>query len=99
MTGLNEKKDTGTKSKEELQRLVDEKEKQKYTVLQNAANGYKYRYKSSNDPNRFLKYLESRVSKWEHLSTRGGSGTTYAKAMLEKTNFLITKLDNEITAC
>ena len=98
MTGLNEKKDTSAKSKEELQKLVAEKEKQKYQILKNAVNSEKYRYKSNGDPARFLKYLENRVSKWEYLSTKGGNGTTYAKFMLEKTNNLITKLDNEITA-
>lgn len=97
MTGLNEAankaKDSGSKSMKELYELRELREKQKFEILKNSANGI-YRYKSKNDPKRFVKYLESNLDKWEYLSTKGGPGTHYAKMMLIKTNMLIGQMQS-----
>ena len=96
MTGLNEKskeKELVSKSQEELRKLREDAEHRRYDVMRAAADGPKVRYASCGNPARFKKYLENRIERWEHLSTRGGHGTHHAKIMLDKTNHLISKYE------
>ena len=91
MTGLNEKKDTSTKTTEERRKYIEEKEKRRQEICLQAMDGPKIRYESTNNPERFLKYLkEYGISKWESLSQKGGNGTHHAKRMLEKTQHLVS---------
>lgn len=91
MTGLNEKKDdTEAKSYSDLikKQIVDE---QKRFEIGNKPITIE-KHKSKYHITRFKDYLISRISKWEHLSTKPGNGNTYAKHMLERTNNLIDSL-------
>lgn len=93
MVGLNEKaKEVVSKSKEELERSRLEKEQRRYQVTEECSNGPKVRYKSKNDPERFVKYLRSRIDKWENLTQKKGNGRTHAVRMLAKTNQIIESL-------
>lgn len=98
MVGLAEgsqKKDISSKTQSQLLELREKGESNRQRILKECANKPKYqREKSKNDPKRFLRYLHSRVHKWESLSEKGGNGTTHAKRMLEKTNSLITIFSN-----
>lgn len=86
MTGLNEKKEVATKSLDERKKHFEDLEKHRQQVTIDSMNGPKIRYESSNNPERFLKYLrEYGIPRWERLSQKGGNGTNYAKRMLEKT--------------
>ena len=94
MTGLNEKKDdTEAKSYSDLikKQIVDE---QKRFEIGNEPITVE-KHVSKYHITRFKDYLISRVSKWEHLSTKLGNGNTYAKYMLERTNNLINCLNND----
>ena len=96
MTGLNEKgkeKEMVSKSQEELRKLREDAENIRYDVMKAAEDGPKVRYASCGNPLRFKKYLENRLERWEHLSTRGGHGTHHAKIMLGKTNHLISRYE------
>lgn len=53
-----------------------------------AMQGEKVRYKSSSDPERFLKFLEHRLTIWEELKDK----TFHGKRMYEKTNELINNI-------
>ena len=91
MTGLNEKKDTSTKTTEERRKYFEEQEKRRQEICLRAMDGPRIRYESSNEPKRFLKYLkEYGIPKWESLSQKGGNGTYHAKRMLEKTQHLVS---------
>lgn len=93
MVGLNERaKEVVSKSKEELERSRQEKEQRRYQVTEECSNGPKVRYKSKNDPERFVKYLRSRIDKWENLTQKKGNGRTHAVRMLAKTNQIIESL-------
>lgn len=93
MVGLNEKaKEVVSKSNEELERSRHEKEQRRYQVTEECSNGPKARYKSTNDPERFVKYLRSRIDKWEDLTQKKGNGRTHAVRMLAKTNEIIESL-------
>lgn len=93
MVGLNERaKEVVSKSKEELERSRLEKEQRRYQVTEECSNGPKVRYKSTNDPERFVKYLRSRIDKWENLTQKKGNGRTHAVRMLAKTNQIIENL-------
>lgn len=95
MVGLNEKSKQAastSKSKEQLQQYHLENEQRRYRVTAEHSNGEAVRYKSTNDPEIFLKYLESRIPKWEHLSQQTGNGRHHAERMLNKTNEIITSL-------
>ena len=91
MVGLSEKKETSTKTTEERRKYFEEQEKCRQQISLKAMDGPKIRYESTNDPERFLKYLkEYGISKWERLSQKGGNGTHNAKMMLEKTQGLVS---------
>jgi hypothetical protein len=98
MVGLAEgsqKKDTSSKTQSQLIELREAGEANRQRILRECADKPKYsKDKSTNDPKRFRRYLQSRVHKWESLSDKGGHGTTHAKRMLEKTNSLITIFSN-----
>jgi hypothetical protein len=53
-----------------------------------AMQGEKVRYKSPGDPERFLKFLEHRLTIWEELKDK----TFHGKRMYEKTNELINNI-------
>ena len=53
-----------------------------------AMQGEKVRYKSPGDPERFLKFLEHRLTIWDELKDK----TFHGKRMYEKTNEIITSL-------
>lgn len=91
MTGLNEKKETSTKTTEERRKYFDDQEKRRQEICLQGMDGPKIRYKSVNKPERFLKYLEEYgIPKWESLSQKGGNGSHHAKRMLEKTKHLVS---------
>lgn len=91
MVGLKEKeKDFVSKSQEQLRQSRIEDEKKRYIVMDKCASSNPIRYKSSNDPQRFVKYLKSRIDKWEYLSSKG---SFYGKNMLKKTNQIIQNLE------
>lgn len=93
MVGLNEKsKEIVSKSKEELERNRLENEQRRYRVTEECSNGPKVRYQSSGDPERFAKFLKSKIEKWETLSQKSGNGRTNAARMLEKTKEIIGSL-------
>jgi hypothetical protein len=54
-------------------------------AMDKALNAEKFRYKSPEDPERFLQFLRHRLTIWEDLK----EDTFYAKGMYEKTNKLI----------
>lgn len=94
MTGLNEKKDdTEAKSYSDLikKQIVDE---QKRFEIGNEPISVE-KHVSKYHITRFKDYLISRISMWEHLSTKPGHGNTYAKYMLERTNNLIDSLNQD----
>ena len=91
MTGLNEKKEVSTKSADERKKYFEELEKHRRDVAIEAMDSPKIRHKSTNKPERFLKYLqEYGIPKWEQLSQKGGNGTHHAKRMLNKTHSLVS---------
>lgn len=98
MVGLAEgsqKNDTSSKTQSYLLELREKGESNRQHILKGCADNPKFqREKSKNDPKRFLRYLQSRVHKWESLSKKGGNGTTHAKEMLDKTKSLITIFSN-----
>jgi hypothetical protein len=53
-----------------------------------AMQGEKVRYKSPSDPERFLKFLEHRLTIWDELKDK----TFHGKRMYEKTNEIINSL-------
>jgi hypothetical protein len=53
-----------------------------------AMQGEKVRYKSPGDPERFLKFLEHRLTIWDELKDK----TFHGKRMYEKTNEIINSL-------
>ena len=53
-----------------------------------AMQGEKIRYKSPSDPERFLKFLEHRLTIWDELKDK----TFHGKRMYEKTNEIINSL-------
>lgn len=85
MSVLPVKVDIPTKSQDELRLGREEREKNRQRVCEEASLGNKVRYRSPNDPDRFLRYLQSRVPIWESKRDR------YATRMLEKTRELISK--------
>jgi len=54
-------------------------------VMEEAIKGEKVRYKSPEDPEKFLKFLQHRLTIWEDLK----EDTFHAKGMYEKTKKLI----------
>jgi hypothetical protein len=57
-------------------------------VANKAMQGEKVRYKSPGDPERFLKFLEHRLTIWDELKDK----TFHGKRMYEKTNEIINSL-------
>ena len=60
----------------------------KLTAMEKAMKGEKVRYKSKRDPERFLEFLEYRLTIWEQLKDE----KFYAKRMYEKTKEVIEGL-------
>jgi hypothetical protein len=52
-----------------------------------AMEGEKVRYKSSNDPEKFLKFLEHRLTIWDELKDK----TFHGKRMYEKTRDIVSQ--------
>tara|TARA_Y100000389_G_C17469368_1_gene528861 strand:- start:1442 stop:1729 length:288 start_codon:yes stop_codon:yes gene_type:complete len=91
MTGLNEKKEIVTKTTEERRKYFEEQEKRRRAICLKAMDGHKIRYESTNEPGRFLKYLQKYgIPRWESLSQKCGNGNHHAKKMLEKTKCLVS---------
>lgn len=69
----------------------DELDKRSMTARVEAANkameGEKVRYKSSNDPEKFLKFLEHRLTIWDELKDK----TFHGKRMYEKTRDIVSQ--------
>lgn len=85
MSVLPVKVDIPTKSQDELRIGREQRENNRQRVCDEASFGDKVRYKSPNNPDRFLHYLQSRVPILESKPDR------YATRMLEKTRELISK--------
>jgi hypothetical protein len=60
----------------------------KLAAMEKAMKGEKVRYKSKRDPERFLDFLEYRLTIWEQVKDE----KFYAKRMYEKTNEVIQGL-------
>ena len=60
----------------------------KLAAMEKAMKGEKVRYKSKRDPERFLEFLEYRLTIWEQLRDE----KFYAKRMYEKTKEVIEGL-------
>ena len=60
----------------------------KLAAMEKAMKGKKVRYKSKRDPERFLDFLEYRLTIWEQVKDE----KFYAKRMYEKTNEVIQGL-------
>jgi hypothetical protein len=60
----------------------------KLTAMEKAMKGEKVRYKSNRDPERFLDFLEYRLTIWEQLKDE----KFHAKRMYEKTKEVIEGL-------
>jgi hypothetical protein len=60
----------------------------KLAAMEKAMKGEKVRYKSKRDPERFLEFLEYRLTIWEQLKDE----KFYAKRMYEKTKEVIEGL-------
>jgi hypothetical protein len=60
----------------------------KLAAMEKAMKGEKVRYKSKRDPERFLDFLEYRLTIWEQLKDE----KFYAKRMYEKTSEVIQGL-------
>lgn len=52
-----------------------------------AMEGEKVRYRSSNDPEKFLKFLEHRLTIWDELKDK----TFHGKRMYEKTRDIVSQ--------
>ena len=61
----------------------------KIAAMNEAMKGEKVRYKSKRDPERFLEFLEYRLTIWEQLKDE----KFHAKRMYEKTKEVITGLN------
>ena len=62
--------------------------KAKLAAMDKAMNGEKIRYKSNRDPERFLKFLEYRLTIWEQLKDE----KFHATRMYEKTKEIVDSL-------
>lgn len=61
------------------------------TATNRALEGEKVRYRSSNNPERFKKFLEDRLTIWDELKDK----TFHGKRMYAKTNKILTNLNTE----
>lgn len=92
MVGLKEnKQEVVSKSHAQLVEYHKENQRKCIEVMAKAAESPKVVYKSTNDPKRFVKFLERNLDKWESLSSKG---SIYGKKMLEKTNEIINNLSD-----
>lgn len=57
------------------------------TAMEKAAQSDKISYKSTNNPKKFLKFLEDRLTMWEDLKDK----SFYAKRMYEKTHEIVNQ--------
>lgn len=90
MVGLKEKnKEIVSKSHAQLVEYHQENHRKCIKIMAKAAQGPKVIYKNSKDPKRFVKYLESRLDKWETLASKG---SIYGKKMFNKTNEIINNI-------
>ena len=90
MVGLKEKeKENSSKNHAQLVEYHKENQRKCVEIMTKASQSPKVVYKSTNDPKRFVKYLETRLDKWETLSSEG---SIYGKKMLNKTNEIINNL-------
>ena len=68
--------------------------KAKLAAMEKAMKGEKVRYKSKRDPERFLEFLEYRLTIWERLKDE----KFYAKRMYEKTKEVIEGLSWDLSS-
>ena len=66
----------------------------KLAAMEKAMKGEKVRYKSKRDPERFLDFLEYRLTIWEQLKDE----KFYAKRMYEKTKEVIEGLSWDLSS-
>ena len=92
MVGLNENKDAVEDVFVKYTKLTNRSIENRIRASELASNGERIRHKSSVPPDHFLKYLKSRIEKWENLSEKPGNGNQFAKRMLVKTNELIASI-------
>lgn len=85
MVSNKKTEDTGTRLTYEERQCMYRKNCS--TAMEKAVQSDKVRYKSTNNPNKFLKFLEHRLTIWEDLKDK----SFYAKRMYEKTSEIVNQ--------